>query len=170
MKNHIALIIVVLMVCLLTGCRTSKSIPTPTIINHVDSVRTEYKERTVFVNDTVFVPLEQSEKQSVVKDSTSFLQNDYCTSYVRINSDGTITHLLKTKQSQVKVPVQNRVVYKDSVIYRSKKVEIPVPVEKKLTKWQQRKIDWFPYMVALLSISLVIIFRKPLLNVIRSLL
>lgn len=167
MRNFFSTMIIVAVTIIMGGCRSSKEALQPALLHHSDSTRVEYRERTVFFNDTVFVPLAIQNKETTKKDSISILENDYVTSTVKLNKDGSITHQLNTKQFNIPVKVQNKIEYRDSIIYREKKIEVPVPVERKLSYWQQRKVKWFPWLVSLLAISMGYIFRKPILKLIR---
>lgn len=117
------------------GCASHKS------VSHVerDSVRVEVRHKTVFVPDTILVPIPAQSSSHVTIDSLSNLENDFATSTARINPDGSLYHDLKTKPQEKPVEIQKPVVYRDSIVYVDKLVEDTKIeyVEKKLTKWQR---------------------------------
>lgn len=159
-----AIAILVAIVLCLCSCSKRVATATPTVIEHertITNIRTEYK------HDTVWLEVPAQSAEVVVRDSVSVLENDYATSTARINRDGTMSHSLATKPQKKPVERDLPVVYKDSIVYKDKEVQVPVPVEKKLTKWQSTCINWFPWAVLLLALSLGGIFRKPLLALVR---
>lgn len=55
----------------------------------------------------------------------------------------------------------------DSIAYVDRYVEVPVPVERSLTRWEKTCINWFPYSVVAILLLLVYVFRKPMRSLIR---
>lgn len=150
------MLVMLLLTLLLTGC--SKKVAQPTIVEHeltITNTRTEY------VHDTLYVDVPAQTAVAVVLDSASVLENDFATSTARINPDGTLFHTLATKPQSVPVERDLPVVYKDSISY--KETRVPYPVEKQLTKWQQIKVDYYDWLLAVLAFAICCMFRKPLL-------
>ena len=144
----------------LAGCRSSKSLITQSQEYRRDSVRVEYRERTVFVPDTVYFEIPRQIAERTAADSTSHLENDYASSDARLNPDGTLTHTLNTKPQFKPVPTERKIEYRDSIIYkdkwRDKKQTVTEYVEHKLSWWEQTQIYGFWAAIAIVTI----IYRK----------
>ena len=69
-------------------------------------------------------------------DTVSVLENKLAVSEARV-SGGVLQHTLETKAVKLLVPVESKIVYKDSLVYRDRVVSVPVEVEKQLTPWQK---------------------------------
>lgn len=163
MKKVIMLMMILL---IMAGCKSKQSVVQPIPITK-DSVRIEYRERVEYLPDTIKVEIPLQTAEKTVKDSFSRLENDFAVSIARLNKDGTITHKLNTKPQIKPLPSKKRVEYKDSIAYRDREVRVPYPVEKKLSKWEQGKMKYFPYVCGALILSLGYNFRKPILKLIR---
>lgn len=163
MKN---LILTLAVFCLLCACGTQRKLPTTTIQETTNS-NVEVKYEKVFVHDTTYIEIPAQTAERTTPDSTSHLENDFAVSDARINADGTLFHDLKTKPQKKPVPVEKEIERRDSVAYADRYVEVPVPVERSLNRWERTCINWFPYSVAALLLALVYIFRKPIRSLIR---
>ena len=152
--------LLLLIVLLLTACGTSRNLTN----TKQDSTRVEVREVVKFIHDTTFVEIPAQTAERTTRDTTSHLENDYATSDARVNSDGSLYHNLKTKPQKKPVPVETPVIRKDSIVYRDRTVKELVPVERELTWWQKTQMKGF-WIV--LTILVVYVFRKPLLNLIR---
>lgn len=145
---------------LLGGCSTCRKIPAQTAAYKADSLRIEYRERTVLVPDTVYVEIPAQTAERTTADSASHLENDYAVSDARLNADGTLTHTLNTKPQKKPVPTARPVEYRDSVVYRDRaqtKTETRTEyVEHKRSWFEQAEI--YGFWAAL--IALAIIYRK----------
>lgn len=120
----------------LAGCGTTKNIP-PTVI-YRDSIKVEYRER--IVRDTVdFVPPEFYASQTSC-DTVSVIENDYAKT-TAVWHDGLLSHNLQSKPTIMRVPVSVEV--HDTLVFCEKGEAITryVEVEKRLTKWQELKMD-----------------------------
>lgn len=159
MKVHLLIATIAL---LLIACRTSRPIETQAYQR--DSVRVEYRERTVFVPDTVFFEIPAQSSERTTADSSSHLENDYATSDARINPDGTLYHTLKSKPQAKPVPTQKPIEYRDNIIYRDRvndnKRVITKYVPYKLSWWEQTQIYGFWIFIAFLGI----VYRKKILR------
>lgn len=166
------LLYIVLTAVLLTACASSRKAATSTStdssVQGRDSVRIEYREKTVFVPDTVFVEIPAQTAERTTPDSLSHLENDYAESNARINQDGSLFHDLKTKPQAKPIPTQKEIQYRDSIVYRDRIVKLrvtetkTVEVEKKLTWFQKTQIYGFWALLLLLAI----IYRKKLFGAI----
>lgn len=155
--------ILLLFVMMLTACKTPRS----TIVNQTDSIRTEIRYEKVYVRDTAYIEIPLQTSERIIKDSVSNLENDFATSQARINDDGTLYHDLKTKPRDIPIVTNNVIERRDSIIFKEKRVEVPVPVERKLGWWEHTAIRFFPLSLALLLCVLLYIFRKPIINLLR---
>ena len=133
---------ILLIVLLAVSCCPCKNLESSTTVVDRDSVRTETKIETVYVTDTLLVEIPAQTAERTTADSTSFLENDYAKSEARINPDGTLFHSLETKPQKKPVEFQKPVERKDSIVYRYKYRDKNVVVEKKLSRWQQFKMDY----------------------------
>ncbi len=144
----------------LVGCKSPREVVKEvTIIETHDSIH--------FVHDTLYFDVPVQTAQIVTHDSTSVLENDYAMSQVKVNKDGTLSHKLETKPQSVPVPFEKPVETKTQVIHKDKRVEVPVPVEKKLTPWEKFRMDAFWWLLGATALSVGVIFRKPLFALVR---
>jgi hypothetical protein len=147
---------------LLQACCTCRSLTSSETETNRDSIQIEYRERTVYVPDTVFweIPVQTAERTTA--DSLSHLENDYVMSDARINQDGTLFHSLITKPQTKSVPTQHKVVIRDSIIYKNRYVDREKVVVKKmqLTFFQKMQI-WGcrGFLVAVVLLYVIKIFR-----------
>jgi hypothetical protein len=103
-----------------------------------DSTRVEVKTVEVPVHDTAYVQLPVIVEKVATLDTASVLENQFAKSAAMI-SGGILHHSLETKAVRQPVPVESKIVYRDSIIYRDRIQTVTVEVEKKLTGWQQAK-------------------------------
>ena len=154
------IILLIAAAILMVGCRTTKNISAQVQEYKRDSVRIEYRERTVLVPDTVYFEIPRQMAERTIADSVSHLENDYASSDARLNSDGTLTHTLNSKPHLKPVPTERKIEYRDSIIYkdrwRDKKQTVTEYVEHKLSWWEQTQIYGFWAAIAIVAI----IYRK----------
>lgn len=154
--------VIVLLSAFLVGCATHRDSVTQT--EQKDNVRVEYKERIVYVPDTVYIEIPAQQAERTTPDSVSKLENDYAKSEARINADGTLYHNLVLKPQKKPVEVQNKVVTKQNSTYKESKNKKQVTktkyIEKELSWWQQTQIYGFWVTI----IILIIIYRKKILQ------
>ena len=157
--RQIALLTVAI-IFVLASCCSSKCLTTHSQEYLRDSVRIEYRERTVLVPDTVYFEIPRQMAERTIADSVSHLENDYASSDARLNSDGTLTHTLNSKPHLKPVPTERKIEYRDSIIYkdrwRDKKQTVTEYVEHKLSWWEQTQIYGFWAAIAIVAI----IYRK----------
>ena len=124
---------------LMLGACARRTMPVQSRVS--DSVRVEY--RTEYIErlrtDTVFVEVPAQSDRNRTTDSVSHLETDFARSDARINPDGSLYHDLHNKPQKraadVRVSDTERVSVRDSIVYRDRVEEIPVPMP--LSKWQQ---------------------------------
>lgn len=127
-------------ISLLAGCSTTRYVP-------VESVRTEYKDRIVAVHDTV-TDAQLKHNDTYRHDSTAVSQHGdsvkiehWHTTVIKIienNSHGT-----------------SKTVADSSAAARVDSVKVPYPVERKLTKWEQVKMDTGGLSLGIAGIALI---------------
>lgn len=156
------LLYILFIAALLTGCATPRKAISTDSQQQRDSVRIEYRERTVLVPDTVFVEIPAQTAERTTPDSLSHLENDYAESTARINQDGSLYHDLKTKPQTKPVTTNKEIQERDSVrtVYRDRIVKQTitetVEVEKKLSWFQKTQIAGFWTLL----VFLMIVYRK----------
>ena len=134
--------------------------------NVTHQIRTEiqYRERLVPIVASVNIPY--FVERNVTKDTTSHLENPFARSDARI-SDGLLFHTLEsipqTIETTVYVPVTDTL-WKDSEIITKE-----VQVEKKLSGWQKFRMNSFWWLLIGLIAALGWIFRKPIINLFKTL-
>ena len=109
-------------ISILCGCRSTRYVP-------VERVRTEYKDRVVAVHDTV-------------RDSVLMLNYVYRHDSVSVLSRGDTVYVERWHTLLQSSSVQNRAerskaVHDTLYVDRTDSVRVPVPVERKLTKWER---------------------------------
>lgn len=161
--KKLMLIPILLSILMTIGCSSKKAIVT----EKRDSVRTEIRYEQIFLKDTAYIEIPAQTSERIIKDSVSFLENDYALSNARINSDGTLFHDLRTKPQNKPVVVDTKIERRDSIIYKDREIEIPTPVERELGWWEKTSIRFFPYSLFALSLICLYLFRKPILTLIR---
>lgn len=158
MRLHIILLCALMVT--LACCRSPRE-----VVKEVTVIET--KDSISFVHDTLYFDLPVQTAQIVTHDSASVLENDWAVSHVKVNKDGTLSHKLETKPQSVPVPFEKPVETKTQVIYKDKRVEVPVPVEKKLTPWEKFRMDAFWWLLGATALSAGVIFRRPLFSLVR---
>ena len=146
------------------GCSSSKKAIS---IEKRDSVRTEIRYEKVFIKDTAYIEIPAQISERIIKDSISFLENDYALSNARVNSDGTLFHDLRTKPQNKPVVVDTKIERRDSIIYKDREIEVPIPVEREIGWWEKTSIRFFPLSLSALFLICLYLFRKPILTLIR---
>ena len=101
-----------------------------------DSTRVEVREVTRYIKDTMYLELPVITERIVTRDTSSRLENDYAVSEASV-SGGYLSHSLATKPARTPVETEAREVVRDSIVFRDRLVEVPVEVEKPLSRWQR---------------------------------
>lgn len=144
---------------LLCACGTQQKLPTTTV-QETTNRNVEVKFEKVLVHDTTYIEIPAQTAERTTQDSTSLLENDYAISVACINADGTLFHVLNTKPQKKPVLVYKEIERKDSIIYDDRQIKVPVLVEKELGRWEKTCIEWFPYLLVGMILTLTIILRK----------
>ena len=114
-----------------------------------DSTRATVREVTRYIKDTMYLELPVITERIVTRDTTSHLENDYAVSEASI-SGGYLSHSLATKPARTPVEAEAREVVRDSIVFRDRLVEVPVEVEKPLSRWQRTLLALGQTMLAML--------------------
>lgn len=169
------------LICLLSlalvGCKTQKRIPVtlpPVVLNNSDSVRVETIVKTIYVPVEVAMDLPQQSESNATTNDSSHVETDLAFSDAWVDNDGILHHNIENKPGQLKgeafVPQTTEQTSKESV--KVKEVPVPQPypveVERKWTLMEQIKLAAFWYLVGVVLISAIYIFRKALLTALRK--
>ena len=114
-----------------------------------DSTRVTVREVTRYVKDTMYLELPVITERIVTRDTSSRLENDYAVSEASV-SGGYLSHSLATKPARTPVETEAREVVRDSLVFRDRLVEVPVEVEKPLSRWQRTLLALGRTMLAML--------------------
>ena len=114
-----------------------------------DSTRVEVREVTRYVKDTMYLELPAISERTVTRDTSSRLENDYAVSEASV-SGGYLSHSLATKPARTPVETEAREVVRDSIVFRDRLIEVPVEVEKPLSRWQRTLLALGRTMLAML--------------------
>lgn len=114
-----------------------------------DSTRVEVREVTRYIKDTLYLELPAISERTVTRDTSSRLENDYAVSEASV-SGGYLSHSLATKPARTPVETEVREVVRDSIVFRDRLVEVPVEVEKPLSRWQRTLLALGQTMLAML--------------------
>lgn len=114
-----------------------------------DSTRVEVREVTRYVKDTMYLELPVITERIVTRDTSSRLENDYAVSEASV-SGGYLSHSLATKPARTPVETETREVVRDSIVFRDRLIEVPVEVEKPLSRWQRTLLALGRTMLAML--------------------
>lgn len=174
--KRICLIISLVALLLMSACRSSKQMlpSTPVIVTNTDSVKIEYIETVRIDTVTVEIPVPMESAKQVVPDSTSHLETSLAESDAWLNPDGTLGHSIKNKQQNLKadVPVPAKDTQTNSTSASVREIPVPYPepvyIERDFTKWESFRMGAFWYLIGLSVISIAIVFRKPLFNILRK--
>lgn len=156
------LLYILFIAALLTGCAAPRKAISTDSQQQRDSVRIEYRERTVLVPDTVFVEIPAQTAERTTPDSLSHLENDYAESTARINPDGSLYHDLRTKPQKKPVEFQKPVERRDSIVYRERvrteTVTETVEVPRQLTWFQKTSI--YGFWAAIIFLMIVYTIKR----------
>ena len=148
----IGMIAAILVASLFTGCKSIQYVP-------VETIRTEIKHihDTVKIQDSI-----KHENQLIIREADSAeiarLNKEY--GFRLDKAQRTILILLR----ELEQSIHNQSEVRDSIVYKDKEVQVPVPVEKKLTRWQQLKLDlgeiFIIITVVISSISITLLYLR----------
>jgi hypothetical protein len=154
--------IIIAIIFLFSSCKSIQYVPVETVIH--DSIQVE---RVEFVKDT-------TNESTVVKDSSWMsihIADSVELANIGIQLDGVTKAFIieknKVRELESKLSsAKEKVVTKDSIVYKDKEVQVPYPVEKALSPYQQFKQDyggWAFLIVLLAFIYVILIFVRKFL-------
>lgn len=153
----------------LTGCKTAKPERLPVV-----PIETNTDTKIVHVEriDTVFIKVPAQVAERTTTEKVSHLETDYAVSDARINDDGTLTHSLQNKTTELPVPakVTADTICIEKVVEKPVPIEVPVEVERKLSPWHKTRLDTWGWLATALGLCVGWIFRKPIITLARRLL
>lgn len=150
----VALLLIVL---LLTGCRTYKQTENK---ETVDSVRTEYIEKIVEVPVVVTVEVPAEAKERETRDSTSFLETSFAQSTAEMKwKDGVpyLFHTLENKPQKIEKEAKVQVKEKTKTVYRTRYVTRTIYKTRDLAWYQKLLIMLGGLAIIILIVTVVII-------------
>lgn len=154
-------IILLLILCALSSCRAYRQ--WPTVVQLHDSTSTHVHTHTVFVPDTILVPLPPERVMVTIPDTASTLRTSVAESHAAIRG-GLLHHELRNLPAPLPVPVQTKVITRDSIQYRTRQVPQPYPVpeyiEKPLTRWQRARLQFANAMLVALALAALVFALK----------
>ncbi len=170
MKRLLRLFLIIILLTGLTCCCPCRHLTTGEQQVSADSLRIEYRERIIYVPDTVLITIPAQTAERTTPDSISHLENDFAESDARINADGTLFHSLNTKPQEMEVPTQKQIEQRDSIVYRDRwlqrTITRTVTVKQDLSWWQKTQIYGFWVFILLMAF----LHRKKITSLIRRLL
>ena len=145
---------------LMTACCPCRNMVAERVVQ--DSVRTEYRERTVYVPDTVYLEIPLQSAERTTKDSVSHLENEFAVSDARITEEGLLFHSLQTKPQTRAIATEREIVTRDSIAYKDRHITATrtVEVERRLTAFQKVQMWGFWVLAALAAVIIIIRVKK----------
>ena len=104
-----------------------------------DNTKVEVKTVVERVVDTAYVQLPVEVDRVETLDTLSRLENRMAVS-TAVVSGGVLRHSLETKAVALPVPVESKIVYKDSIVFRDRVQTVTKEVDRPLSGWQQAKL------------------------------
>ncbi len=156
---------VILIVSLLTSCKSHIELAGST---QKDSVRIEYREILKIEKDTQYVEIPAAISERITRDSVSILHNSFAISTAKLQ-DGLLYHSLEQIKQDLPVSVDKQILYRDSIVYRDRDVEVvkTKEVEKKLSAYQRISIYGFNALLLVLLLLVIVQHRKQIWNFVR---
>lgn len=116
----------ILIILLLTSCAAHKKVVEVPINNQTII---EYRDTTIFLRDTIYVPIPNEEKEIVTKRDSSHLETSVAYSDAWIDEDNNLNHKLRNKQTNLKSKIDTCFVVEYVDRFTEKEVAVEVPVE-----------------------------------------
>lgn len=139
-------IVVFTVLAILTGCKSVQYVPMETtkteLVHHHDTIRIQDSIRT---ENTIVI--READSAEIER-----LTNEYGIKIDKAQKTILILRRELERQSHQQSEVKN------DTIVKEKLVQVPVPVEKQLTKWQQACISYGKLMIVLIVLAIIIVF------------
>ena len=139
MKNYT----IILASLLCVACASARQV-TPS-----ENTKVEVRTETVFQKDTAFLKLPVLVEKVQTLDTMSVLENRYAKSEAVV-TDGVLVHSLATKPVKETVPIETKVVYRDSLVYVDKIVKEIVEVAKPLSRSNKFFLEFGKWVLVIL--------------------
>lgn len=139
----VILVGVVLTLLFMASCQSVRYVP-------VESVRTEYINRTDTVRETDSII---HEKETIIREADSTTLSKLGLQLKE--NEKAILILRRELERQKSAHQEHRI---DTVVVRDS-VNVPVPVEKELTWYQEKCITWFPWILFAAIVFLIFILK-----------
>ncbi|MEG1635129.1 MAG: D-Ala-D-Ala carboxypeptidase family metallohydrolase [Rikenellaceae bacterium] len=110
--------------------------------------KTEYVEKVVLRDTTVYIELEQQVQRAVTKDS-SRLENKTSISLASVDSLGRLTHYLEQKQQKL----QKKIVYIDRIITKTDSIPYPKVIKEIKSVTKIPKFFWVTFVIAIAAVG-----------------
>ena len=149
----LGIVLLVLFSLLLSGCKSVQYVP-------VEKVKTEYKSKTDTITkiDSIF-----SEKETIIREADSSL---IIKLGLKLKANERAVLIL---QKELEKKIRKESESKTDTIIKVDSVQVPYPVEKKLTKWEKVKMDMGGFAIGLLVVlGLLIIMIVCLVRVTKK--
>lgn len=150
-------IILILMTCVLFSCTPQKHIQ-QVPVNNITKI--EYRDKPVYVRDTIYIQLPAEEKETTTKRDSSHLETSVAISDAWIDDNG-LNHNLRNKKTQLKTVRDTVYINQTITEYKEKEVlkEVPVDVPY-IPKWCWYSLIANAIVVTYIITKLVIKFKK----------
>lgn len=143
MKKSLILLIATCLCIMIVGCRSTRQLTSSETERHHDSTRIEYRERVLFVPDTVYIQIPEQRLELTTADSLSHLENDYAVSDVRLLPSGQFRHTLSTKPQAKAMQTTAKVIRQDSIVYRDRwQTKTKTVVKERKRPWYEKAEIW----------------------------
>lgn len=152
-----ARIILILMTCVLFSCTPQKHIQ-QVPVNNISKI--EYRDRPIYVRDTVYIQVPAEEKETTTKRDSSHLETSVAISDAWIDDNG-LNHNLRNKKTQLKTVRDTVYINQTITEYKEKEVlkEVPVDVPY-IPKWCWYSLIANAIVATYIITKLVIKFKK----------
>lgn len=150
-------IILILMTCVLFSCTPQKHIQ-QVPVNNISKI--EYRDRPIYVRDTVYIQVPAEEKETTTKRDSSHLETSVAISDAWIDDNG-LNHNLRNKKTQLKTVRDTVYINQTITEYKEKEVLKEVPVDVPYTpKWCWYSLIANAIVATYIITKLVIKFKK----------
>lgn len=142
--SFVGIVIGVIIAAFLSSCKSVQYVP-------IETLRTEVKQvhDTVKIQDSI-----KHEKQLIIREADTAEIERLNTEYgFRLDKAQKTILVLRRELEQQSHSYAEA---KDRIIYKDKEVQVPCPVERKLSKWEQIKIDMGDWLIGFVIISSLI--------------
>ena len=141
--SFIGMVLFLLASLLFSGCKSVQYVP-------VETVRTEYMHDTdtVIIKDTI-----QNEKETIIREATP--SDSLLLAKVGLQLDES-KRVILLLQKELSAQSHSEIERSRDTVRVVEREQVPYPVEKPLSKWQQFKVDWCGYILAAFFIVILI--------------